>query len=380
MVQGHGPALARRTMLRARSMAAATGSPPVRRSPWGVGRAPRARRPRRERVDDRRRSPSRSASPAWVGRPAAVASSAPTTTARAAGRGSYGRDRVIAQGPRQPERADRLVERAVCLGAEIVLGDAAPVKETGLSPSPWRVTMLTPRGRPSTVARDELEAGHLRRPGALLDPLLAAIVAVVASPTAVVIWRVSCARIRLRQRCRGRWSSSSADRCGSSRRRRGRCAASTRAVLGMNPTKMKRPSTSSCDLSPLTVSRRCEMAHLVVALDGLDHLVDQDLDLGVRARLVDEDGLGAKLLTTVDQGHLLGIPGQELRLLDRGVTTSGDGQLQALEEGAVADRAVRDAATGKLLLAGDLELRGLPPAVTMTAGARVLAGDRSRSP
>ena len=62
----------------------------------------------------------------------------------------------------------------------------------------------------------------------------------------------------------------------------------------------------------------------------------------------------------MDQVDLARIAGEEVGLLDCRVATAHDRQDFAFEEGAVTYRAVGDAATGQLLLAGHLQLAGQP--------------------
>src|SRR6202171_6742897 len=72
---------------------------------------------------------------------------------------------------------------------------------------------------------------------------------------------------------------------------------------------------------------------------------------------LDENGLGPELLAPVDDVDLLREAGQEHTLLERGITTSDHGHLLFLEEGAIADGALRDAAALELGLARDAELQ-----------------------
>src|SRR5205823_14039898 len=72
-----------------------------------------------------------------------------------------------------------------------------------------------------------------------------------------------------------------------------------------------------------------------------------------------QDRLGPELVPSVNEAQVLGEAGQEEALLERRVPTADDGKVLALEECAVADGAVRDAAAVELGLARDLELRRL---------------------
>src|SRR5438876_5930321 len=107
---------------------------------------------------------------------------------------------------------------------------------------------------------------------------------------------------------------------------------------------------------------------VAVDVDPLDVAVPSDLlDLGWRDRLdlvhlqkaVLKDRLGAELIAAVDDVELLGETGQEEALLKGGVASPDDREVGALEERAVADGAVRDAAAVIFLLTDDAELRRL---------------------
>src|SRR6266446_1558700 len=96
--------------------------------------------------------------------------------------------------------------------------------------------------------------------------------------------------------------------------------------------------------------------HLPVAHDLLHPRLEDELDLRVGARPVDEDRLGPQAVATMQDVDLLRIAREEVALLDGGVATAHDGQLFALEKGAVADRAVADAPALELLLSGDAQV------------------------
>ncbi len=66
-----------------------------------------------------------------------------------------------------------------------------------------------------------------------------------------------------------------------------------------------------------------------------DDRVPDDLDLFVRERAIDHDLAGAELVATVDDRHRVGEPGQERRLLHRGVTATDNDDVLAAEEEAV---------------------------------------------
>src|SRR5581483_8986735 len=70
----------------------------------------------------------------------------------------------------------------------------------------------------------------------------------------------------------------------------------------------------------------------------------QELDLLVRTRAVEHDLRRAELVAAVYQRHLRRELRQEERLLHRRVAAADDDDLEVAVEGAVAGRAVRDAA------------------------------------
>ena len=80
-----------------------------------------------------------------------------------------------------------------------------------------------------------------------------------------------------------------------------------------------------------------------------EHLVDDrvrdELDLRVGPRAVEHDRRGTELVAAVDDVHLLRELRQEDRLFHRRVSAADDHDVLLLEEGGVADGAVRDAAS-----------------------------------
>src|SRR5579864_1814876 len=95
---------------------------------------------------------------------------------------------------------------------------------------------------------------------------------------------------------------------------------------------------------------------LRVAGDLLHLRVEDELDLRVVARALDEDRLRAQLAAPVQDVHLRRVAREKVPLLDGGVSATHHGQLLALEERAVADGAVADAAAPVFLLAGHVEV------------------------
>src|ERR1700723_2504269 len=98
-----------------------------------------------------------------------------------------------------------------------------------------------------------------------------------------------------------------------------------------------------------------EPAPLLIPIDALDDGVHEEVDFGMLARLVEQDGLRAKLLAPVDDRDLARVPREEERLLHRGVTAAGNREMDILEKRAVADSAVRHTAARELLLARHTE-------------------------
>ena len=96
--------------------------------------------------------------------------------------------------------------------------------------------------------------------------------------------------------------------------------------------------------------------HLVTPDDLLHLGVENEVDLRVGTRSVDQDGLRAQLLAPVDDVDLRGVARQEVPLLNRSIATAHHRQLLVLEEGAVADGAVAHTATPVLLLSRHREV------------------------
>src|SRR5262249_46247705 len=95
----------------------------------------------------------------------------------------------------------------------------------------------------------------------------------------------------------------------------------------------------------------------VVALhELLRHVRGQDLDVVNAARPLLHDLRGAELVAAVDDRQLVGELGDEDRVLHRRISAADNGDVLALEEGAVADTAGRDTLATELLLAGEAEL------------------------
>src|SRR5437667_365717 len=98
--------------------------------------------------------------------------------------------------------------------------------------------------------------------------------------------------------------------------------------------------------------------HLLAADDLLDVSVEDELDLWVRLRAVDEDRLRPQPSPPVDDVDLRRVAGQKVAFLDRGVAASDDGERLAFEKGPVTHSAVADAAAPELLLARYLQVAG----------------------
>ena len=104
-------------------------------------------------------------------------------------------------------------------------------------------------------------------------------------------------------------------------------------------------------------------AQLVLADQGLDLGVPDELDLGVLEGTVLHDLACPERVTAVHQGDFACEPGQERRLLDGGVAAADHDDVLIAEEEAVAGRAPADAVAGEPVLAGDVE-----PAVARSRG------------
>src|SRR4051794_16692530 len=100
----------------------------------------------------------------------------------------------------------------------------------------------------------------------------------------------------------------------------------------------------------------------VVAGDELERLVGgQEVDVLLAAGALLHDLGGAELVAAVHDLQVLGELGDEDGVLHGRVAAADDGDVLALEEGAVADTAGRDAAAAELDLPGDAEPLGLRP-------------------
>ena len=76
------------------------------------------------------------------------------------------------------------------------------------------------------------------------------------------------------------------------------------------------------------------------------------LIFGLVRRSLGHDPARPELITSMDDRHCLGEPGEEQRLLHGRVTTADDDDVLVAEEEAVAGGARRDTVAEKLLLAG----------------------------
>ena len=129
-------------------------------------------------------------------------------------------------------------------------------------------------------------------------------------------------------------------------------------MFGSCPTATNKPSASisvSCSGDDVAEPDARDVAgplaeHLV------DRRVQDELDLLVLPRAVDHDRRGAELVAAVDDHDLAREPGEEGRLLHRGVPAAHDDDDLVAEEGAVARRAVGDAAALERSLGGQPEL------------------------
>src|SRR5207245_7108884 len=95
---------------------------------------------------------------------------------------------------------------------------------------------------------------------------------------------------------------------------------------------------------------------LLIPLDLHDLLLPDHLDLRIREGPLLQDLRGPELVAPVYDVHLAGVAGEIVRLLDRRVPPPYHGEHLALEERAVAHRAVRHALPRILLLPRHAEL------------------------
>src|ERR1700730_8025904 len=112
-------------------------------------------------------------------------------------------------------------------------------------------------------------------------------------------------------------------------------------------------------LTAVHVAQR-EPLHTVDSVDRIHHGVREELDLGVVARLIEQDGLGAEPVAAVDDRHRAGIAREEDGLLDGRVTAADHREVHVAEERAVTHGAVRDTAAGELLLSRNAQLAWVP--------------------
>jgi len=125
----------------------------------------------------------------------------------------------------------------------------------------------------------------------------------------------------------------------------------------LNPTNTNTPADG--DALDGAVTFNVDPADLRVAADLLHRCGGYRGHLVHAEQAVLQDLLGAEIVAPVDQAEVLREPGEEEALLERRIAAADDREVLTLEERAVADRAVRDAASVEFGLAGDLELRRL---------------------
>src|SRR4051794_8587401 len=97
---------------------------------------------------------------------------------------------------------------------------------------------------------------------------------------------------------------------------------------------------------------------LVLAEDFLDLDVRADVDLLIGLGPVEHDLRRPERVPPMQEMNLRGEPGEEERLLQRGVATADDGDLLIAEEEAIAGRAGRNAAAAEALLARESQPQG----------------------
>ena len=125
----------------------------------------------------------------------------------------------------------------------------------------------------------------------------------------------------------------------------------------MWPIATKAPPTSSSSVSPVS-ALRSRTARSLPSSPATNSSGDErglEVDVVLLAGPVEHDLRGPVLVAPVDAGELVGVLGDEDRVLHRRVAAADHGDVLALEEGAVADAAGGDAAAGELGLARDPE-------------------------
>src|SRR6059036_2667674 len=101
------------------------------------------------------------------------------------------------------------------------------------------------------------------------------------------------------------------------------------------------PPTLSVERWPVPVSSSTRLSVPLIPLDLHHLLVPDHLDLRIREGPLLQDLRGPELVAPVHDVDLARVAGEIVRLLHRGVAPADDGEHLALEERAVAHRAVR---------------------------------------
>ena len=130
----------------------------------------------------------------------------------------------------------------------------------------------------------------------------------------------------------------------------------TRWVRGSEPIATNMPVTSRVVSVPSSVFDQADAGDLLVAVDVGDLVVPDELDLRVGEGAVLHGGRGAQRVAAVHQVDLVGEPGEERGLFERGVAAADDRDLLLLEERAVAGGAPRDAVARQAGLVVEAEL------------------------
>src|ERR1700693_1476168 len=95
---------------------------------------------------------------------------------------------------------------------------------------------------------------------------------------------------------------------------------------------------------------------LGIPFDLLCDGVPDHLDLRIVEDVLLQNLGSAEFVAPVDQVHFARVPREKIRLFDRGISASDNGDNLLLEESGIANRAVRHSSSGVFQLAGNSEL------------------------
>ena len=135
-----------------------------------------------------------------------------------------------------------------------------------------------------------------------------------------------------------------------------------REVLGSWPMATKSPDTSRSDSSSLMVVPDPDAGCTVVSPEDVDDRgVPPEVDLRVGEGPLLHDLGGPQLAASVDDGDLVGEPGEEEGLFEGGVPATDDGDVPLAEEESVAGGTGGHPVAEQALLVGQVEHQRLGP-------------------